>query len=54
MFANQEESKSKVDDPFNSFFSGMKVTQVFTPMKATRAPKKNGMQGEQVDDDVDM
>jgi hypothetical protein len=44
-------SKSKADDPFNSFFSGMKVTQVPTPM--ARGPKKNGMQGEQVDDDDD-
>lgn len=41
-------SKSKVDDPVNSFSSGMKMThQVPTPMKATQAPKKNGMQGEQ-------
>ena len=49
-------STSKADAPFNAFFSDMQVTQASTPMKATRAPKKNGMQqqGEQVDDgDVD-
>ena len=46
-------STSKADTPLNAFFSGMKVSHTArtpTPMKATRTSKKNGMQGEHVDE----
>ena len=44
-------SKSKKVESFSTFFTGMKkVTQGPTPMETTsRAPKKNGVQGEQGD-----